>query len=299
MGGAMVVLPRKMWSSVAGISVLWAVGAVLLGWPHFSTPWRRRLAFASALAGLAALVVALNSEGSRASPTVVVFLMGTHYVTATAQASASLPFYLLSGVFLLLGFAGLALGDEIASALSRHFVLGATGLSLAITAVRFGLEKVAAPPFLTQLVGITWFAPVVGAFAYWNARAEERSFPSMLRSFALYAFAVRGAVFLLMLLATTHHLGSHYDVASLTLVENPITGQTHEFTSGSLAQLVSLAVLPQLVVWPIYTVAAGFIGAGLALALESSWQGSNPTGGSEASTQAPGAQAPLSVRGRP
>jgi hypothetical protein len=294
----MVVLPRKMWSSAAGICVLWAIGAALLGWPHFSVPWRRRLAVASALAGLLALGVALNTEGSRASPTVVVFLMGTHYVTATAQASASLPFYLLSGVFLLLGFAGLALGDEIASWLSQHFVPGATVLSLAITAVRFGLEKTAAPPFLTQLVGITWFAPVVGAFVYWNARAGERSFPKMLRSLALYAYAIRGTVFLLMLLATTRHLGSHYDIASLTVVENPLTGQTHQFTPGSLAQFTSLAVLPQLVVWPIYTIAAGFIGAGLAFALESAWQDSNPTRGPEANAHAPGPQEPLNARGR-
>jgi len=263
-----------MASAAASISLLWAVGGVLLGWPHFSVAWRRRLALAWGLAGLVTLGVALNTEGSRASPTVVVFLMGAHYVTATAQASASLPFYLMSGVFLLLGFAGLALGDEIALWLARHGLAGAILLSLVITALRFALEKTAAPPFLTQLVGVTWLAPVVGAFFFWGGRAERRTLPALVRSLAIYAFAVRSAVVLLMLLATSRRLGSHYDIASLTLVENPLTGATHEFTTGSLSQFLSLGVVPQLAVWPIYTVVAGLIGAGLARTLEASWQAS-------------------------
>ncbi len=296
----MVVLPRKMASAAASISLLWAVGTMLLGWPHFPAAWRRRLALSWGLAGLVALGIALNTEGSRASPTVVVFLMGAHYVTATAQASASLPFYLMSGVFLLLGFAGLALGDEIAHWLTRHGLAGAILLSLAITALRFALEKTAAPPFLTQLVGVTWLAPVVGAFFFWNGRAEGRTLTSLARSLATYAIAVRGAVSLLMLVATTRRLGSHYDVASLTLVENPLTGATHQFTPGSLTQFVNLALVPQLVVWPIYTVVAGLIGAGLAMTLEASWQRSKP----KAAPPAPSATAaeedqPISARGRP
>jgi hypothetical protein len=265
-----------MVSSIGSIPVLWAAGALLLGWSRLAPAWRRRIALIWGLAGLVSLVVALNTEGSRASPTIAVFLMGAPYVTATAQASASLPFYVLSGAFLLLGFAGLALGDEIAAWLNRHWLLGATLLSVAITALRFALEKTAAPPYLSQLVGVTWLAPVVGAFFFWSARAGDRRLPALLRPLAIYALAVRGSILLLMLLATTRHLGSHYDISPLTLVTNPLTGQTHEFAPGSLAQFVNLALIPQLAIWPIYTVAAGLLGAGIAKSLEASWRRSKP-----------------------
>lgn len=293
-----VVLRRKMVSSVLSISLLWGLGAALLGWPRFPAVWRRRIAFAWGLAGLVTLVVALNTEGSRASPTIAVFLMGAHYVTATAQASASLTFYVLSGALLLLGFAGIAMGDEVAAWSTRHWLAGAILLSLAITILRFALEKTAAPPFLTQLVGVTWLAPVVGAYLFWSARTEGRTFTAILRPLVLYAVAVRGAVLLLMIVATTRRLGSHYDVSSLTLVENPLTGQIHRFTPGGLAQIASLAVIPQLAVWPVYTVAAGLIGAGLAQVLEASWQGSKPKAPS-ITTPPEGEADAVSARGRP
>ncbi len=288
-----------MVSSALSISLVWGLGAALLGWPRFPAVWRRRIALAWGLAGLVSLVVALNTEGSRASPTIAVFLMGPHYVTATAQASASLTFYLLSGALLLLGFAGIATGDEVAAWSTRHWLAGAILLSLAITALRFALEKTAAPPFLTQLVGVTWLAPVVGACFFWSARAEGRTFAAVLRPLVLYAVAVRGAIFLLMIVATTRRLGSHYDVSSLALVENPLTGQIHRFTPGSLAQIASLAVIPQLAVWPVYTVAAGLIGAGLAQVLEASWRGSKSKAPTIPRTPAEGETEAVSARGRP
>ena len=288
-----------MVSSALSIAALWVLGGTLLGWSRFSPVWRRRVALACGLAGLASLVAALTAEGSRASPTIAVFLMGTHYVTATAQASASLPFYLLSGVFLLLGFAGLALSDKAAAGLNRHWLSFATIVGLALTALRFALEKTAAPPFLSQLVGVTWLAPVVGASFFLSLRGEARAFAVLLRSLALYAIAVRGAIFLLMLVATTRRLGSHYDVSPLTLVENPLTRQTHEFVPGSLAQIVGLALIPQLGVWPIYTVAAGLVGAGLALALVALWQASKATPTSLPGDPGSGEGEAISARGRP
>jgi hypothetical protein len=263
-----------MASAAISILLLWAVGGLLLGWSRFPAGWRRRIALAWGLAGLVSLVVALNTEGSRASPTLAVFLMGAPYVTATAQASASLPFYLLSGVFLLIGFTGLAIGDEIASWSARHTLAAATLLSLAITALRFALDKTAAPPWLAQVVGVTWLAPVVGAFVFWNADPQARTLATLLKGLSVYAVAVRGSILLLMLLATTRRLGSHYDVSAVTLVQNPLTGQAHAFASGSRAQFMNLAVIPQVAVWPLYTVAAGLVGAGLALALEASWRAS-------------------------
>lgn len=282
-----------MWTFAGSLPALWAVGAVLLSWPRFSGAWRRSVALAFGLAGLVFLVIALNTEGSSTSPSVAVFLMGTHYVTATAQASASLPLYLLSGVCLLLGFAGLAVGDALAGGLARHYLAGAILWSFAITALRFALEKTAAPPFLSQLVGVTWLAPVIGAFFFLCARSEGEGFRSVLRALVVYAFAVRGGILMLMLLVTTRRLGSHYDISRLTLVRNPLTERTHEFVAGSVSQFLSLAALPQLVAWPVYTVAAGLMGAGLAAMVETSWRHSKA-----APASAGGADPAVSERGR-
>lgn len=287
-----------MLSFAGSLLVLWGVGGVLLWWPRFSVAWRRTVALAFGLAGLVSLVVALNTEGSRASPTVAVFLMGAHYVTAIAQASASLPFYVLCAVFLLLGFAGLALGDEAAAFMARHYLASAVLLSLAITALRFALEKTAAPPFLAQLVGVTWLVPVVGAYFFWCARG--RGYGSIAGSLMAYALAVRSGVLLLMLLATARGLGSHYDVSPLTLVQNPFTGATHEFVSRSVAQFLSLAVVPQLVVWPAYTVVAGLLGAALAAVVEASWTRSRAADGARqgAPVAAPEGDETFNARGR-
>jgi len=86
-------------------------------------------------------------------------------------------------------------------------------------------------------------------------------------SLLVYGFVVRGAVAALNLVATTLRLGSHYDVSALVYIENPITGHWHHFDSGSLEQLFFLSIVPQLAIWPIYTVAMGMLGAFAALLL--------------------------------
>jgi hypothetical protein len=239
----------------------WAATAVLLWWPRLAGAERRKLAVLSSGAGLVALILAMGAEGFRESPTVAVFLLGTPYVTEKASASASLPYYVLTGVFLTLGFVGLALGDEEARVIVRRWLVGAIGLGWLVTALRFLLEKVAAPAIWTQAVGVTWMAPVVGAFFWVCLRAEGRGRRALLASLAVYAFAVRGAVALLMVAATSLRLGSHYDVSRVVLVYNPLTGRPYSFQAGSLEQIVNVALLPQLIVWPIYTVLAGLLGA--------------------------------------
>ena len=247
-------------TTVAGI---WAVGALLLSWPHLSPAWRRRLAVVSSAAGLPALLLAVNTEGLRESPTVGMFLMGTPYVIEKASASASLPYYTLTGVCLLLGFIGLAAGDEVAGWLRERWRLSAIGLSLLVTAVRLVLEKVAAPASWTQAVGVTWLAPLVGAYFALNLRAEGKGWGSLLRALLVYAFAVRGTLALLMFVATTLRLGSHYDVSSMVLVRDPFTPRVYAFQAGSAEQLLYLSTLPQLVVWPVYTILSGLLGAGM------------------------------------
>lgn len=253
--------------TVAG---LWLVASAMLWWGRLPGPWRRLLAILTSAAGLGFLVLAMRTEGLRESPTMAVFLLGTPYVTGQASASASLPYYLATSVCLLLGTLGLAVRDETARDLARRWLETAIVLSLLITAVRFGLEKVAAPPVWTRAVGVTWLAPVVGAFFALNLRAEGKGLRPLVKALLLYGIAVRGAVAALMVVASTLSLGSHYDVSPLVLIR--FAGSEYEFASGSFRQILLLAILPQIVVWPVYTVVVGLLGAGLALLVVPSWR---------------------------
>jgi hypothetical protein len=248
-----------------------AMAGVLLAWLHLPGPWRRWLALVSSAAGVISLVVAISTEGFRESPTVAVFLLGRPYVLANTSASASLPYYVLTGVLLLLGFAGLALGDEAARRYRQRPLVIAVLLSVLITVVRFLLEKAAAPASWTYAVGVTWIPLVVGAYLALRYRAEGRSFRAFVGALVAYAFLARGAVALLGAVATRWRLGSHYDVSPLTQVSNPMTGQVYSFVAGSAEQVMSLAVLPQLLAWPVYTLLTGLVGAGLVHLVVAAW----------------------------
>jgi hypothetical protein len=255
------------------LSVLgtWVLGATLLWWPRLSGAWRRKLAVLSSTAGLLCLILAMNTEGFRESPTMAVFLVGAPYVTERASASASLPYYVLTAICLLLGVAGLGVGDELARGLSRRWLATAVGLSVGIIALRFLLEKTAAPSSITQAVGITSLAPVVGAYFAVCLRSEAKGLRSVLGALLVYAVSVRGALAAFMILATTRRLGSHYDISPMTIVRNPFTGVLYTFEPGSLAQIVNVVLIPQLLVWPLYTLLTGLLGAWL---ISNVWRGS-------------------------
>jgi len=275
-----------MLPQVVALSSAWAVAAFLLAWPHLPGRWRHRLALACSVGAVVSLILAMSTEGFRESPTVAVFLMGRPYVLENTAASAGLPYYVVTGSLLLLGFAGMALGDDSARRLCRHPVAVAVAVSLLVTAVRFLLEKAAAPASWTHAVGITWIAPVVGAYLALCFRAEKRSFAYLLGALVVYAVVARGAVAALMVAATHWRLGSHYDVSPLTLVVNPVTGRTLSFAAGSAEQILKVALLPQLLAWPIYTVLAGLVGIALAYVLVFAW-GRSGTGSDEVARPAP------------
>ena len=69
---------------------------------------------ASSAAGLAFLVAGTVAEGSRETATTSIVVLGPTYLTATASASASLHFYVLTAVCLFLGFVGLLLAVPLA-----------------------------------------------------------------------------------------------------------------------------------------------------------------------------------------
>ena len=246
-----------------------AAAAAVLWWGRLPGTWRRGLALLTSVLGLLFLVAALRTEGHREAATTAVVILGPVYVTDQATAAESLRYYVMTGLCLLLGTAGLAVSDETARRLGSRWMLTAIVLSLLVTAARFGLEKAAAPASWTRPMGVTWLPAIVGAFFAVNANREGRSLGAVARALYVYGLVVRGAVALLMVVATTWRLGSHYDVSALVNVKNPLTGQWHEFAPGSVDQLLFLGVLPQLVFWPVYTVVVGILGAALARLLVS------------------------------
>ena len=247
------------------VLAVWATAAALLYWPRLSGPWRRTLALATSAAGLVFLILALSSQGLRESASTAVFLMGRPYVTEQVSATASLPYYVATALCLLLGTAGLALSEDAVRVVRERWLATAIVLSLAVTATRFWLEKVAAPPAWCHAMGVTWLAPVVGAYFALNLRREGKGKAALLSVLLLYGLAVRGAVAALMVAASTLRLGSHYDVSALVRVQNPLNGRLYDFAPGSFNQVWNVGVIPQLAVWPVYTVLAGLLGAALAL----------------------------------
>lgn len=248
---------------VAIVAVVWAVAALVLWWGRLPAPGRRTLALLTSAAGLVFLMLAINTEGIRESPTVAVFLLGTPSVVEQVSASASLPYYVLTAACLLLGTAGLAVRDDVAQRMERRWMASAVGLSLAVTLLRFALEKAAAPSSWTYAVGIVWLIPVVGAWFALNLRTTWRTVGALAGSLLVYALTVRGFVASLMIVATTLRLGSHYDVSQFVRV--PFRGHVYEYAPGSFAQILELALVPQLVFWPPFTLAAGLLGAALTL----------------------------------
>jgi hypothetical protein len=250
---------------VAMVLGVWAAGAALLWWGRMPGTWRRALALFTSAAGLVFLILALNTQGLRESATTAVFLVGRPYVTEQVSASASLPYYVATALCLLLGTAGLAVSDNAARRFRDRWLATAVVLSLAVTATRFWLEKVAAPPAWSYAVGITWLAPLVGAFFAFSLRREGKGVAALVAALLVYGVAVRTAVAALMVMASTLRLGSHYDVSALVAVRNPFTGRLYEFVPGSFSQVWNVGVIPQMAVWPVYTLVAGLLGAGLAL----------------------------------
>jgi hypothetical protein len=250
-------------SSVISAPLFWGAATVLLWWGRLPVEWRRGIALASSAVGLITLMLALNTEGQREAPTTAEFLLSGRYVTGHVSASASLPYYVITGVCLLLGTAGLVVPDHQARRLDDHWFAGAVLLSFVVTALRFGLEKVAAPTSWTHAIGITWLGPIVGAYFVVHLRERGQTMGVLALRLAAYALLVRSAVTLLMVVATRYRLGSHYDLSGFTKVRVPILGEVHNFEPGSWAQIAFLGAVPQLTFYVAYTVAMGLVGAGL------------------------------------
>jgi hypothetical protein len=247
----------------ATISFAWALAVLMHWWPRLSAAWRLRASVATSAAGLGFLVAAVQAEGLRESALTSVVLVGPATLTATASASASLYYYVLTAVCLLLGFAGLAFGEPLSRWLSTRLLVSSVGVAWLVTLVRFLLEKSAAPPFLVQATGVTWLAPVAGAYFATGLPHDRPDLRAVLRTLVLYAFLVRGFVALVGVVATRLGLGTHYDASAVTSVAT-LSGHSFSFVPGSWRQVVWLTLVPQIGVWPVFTVVVGMLGGALA-----------------------------------
>jgi hypothetical protein len=253
------------WVSVLTALVVWSVAAVVLIWGRLPGSRRRAIALVTSALGLVMLMVALSAQGRREAMTTGQFLIGSEYVTGHVSASASLRYYVITAVCLLLGTAGLALPDHAARRLDRHIVAVAIALSLLVTGLRFALEKVAAPETWAYAVGIIWLGPVVGAVFFLRAREEGKGWRAILGPLLAYAVASRGAVALLIVVATALGLGSHYDLSAVKHLR--AWGHDYWFQPSSLPQILYLGVIPQVTFWVAYTVLTGLAGAAVVAVL--------------------------------
>ncbi len=246
------------------IALAWALAVLMHWWPRLPGAWRRRVSVATSAAGIAFLVAAVRAEGLRESALTSVVLFGPATLTATASASASLYYYVLTAACLLLGFAGLAFSEPLSRWLSPRWLVSSVAVAWLVTVVRFLLEKSAAPALLVQVLGVTWLAPVAGAYFATGLPPARPAAKPLVRALLGYAFLVRGFVALVGVVATHFGLGSHYDVSAVTSVPVALTGDVYGFVPGSWRQALWLTLVPQLVFWPAFTVLAGMLGATLA-----------------------------------
>ena len=252
------------------IALAWSVAVLLHWWPRLDAAWRVRVSVATSAAGIGFLFAAVEAEGRRESALTSMVLMGPATLTATASASASLYYYVLTATCLLLGFAGLALGEPLSRWLAPRWLATSVAVAWMVTLMRFLLEKSAAPALLVQALGVTWLAPVAGAYLATGLLPGQSGWRPVLRALAVYAFLVRGFVALAGIAATQLGLGSHYDVSSVTSVPVHLTGGVYHFVPGGWRQALWLTLVPQLVVWPVFTVVAGWMGAKIAVVMDRS-----------------------------
>ncbi len=247
---------------------IWAAAGALLAWGALPARWRLVLSVSLSLTGLVFLVLATSTEGFRETQATTKFLVGPPQVTDLASASASLPYYVLTAVCLLLGSLGVVASDALAQSLARRFLLWAVALSVLVIAVRFLLEKAAAPASWVLPFGVFWLPPVVGAWFYYHLglRKEAGRLVKLAGLLLAYGVMVRAVVVLFYLVATRLHLGSHYDLSSLRWIQSP-WGTAYSFEPGSMRQILFLAVVPQFLVWPLFTVLSGLLGAAMVWAI--------------------------------
>ena len=162
--------------------------------------------------------------------------------TATALASASLTYYVLTAACLSLGFAGLVFGDRLSRWLVPRFLLSSVAIAWLLTIVRFLLEKSAAPPSSCASSGSPGWRPSLAPTSPAASQASRASGIAsrdrwrLTRSWSAGSSPPSGVT------ATLERLGSHYDVSGVTAVRLALTDIVYSFEPGSAVQLLWLTI---------------------------------------------------------
>ena len=241
----LLILGFSLWSLVA-----W----VVLGWRHHPQVLRTWIARGLLTGVFISLVVApfLDGQYSRQA---ILFIAGPNaYEVETIQRSFT--FLALGiGLALLAFYAATRWGDRLPleGPLGRTFKL-----TLAVLFLRVYVEKLGVPPYFAMLIGIIWLVLPLAIFFALEAskRGSQARFWVWLFS---YAFGIRVLILVIMLVVTTFQLETHFDNSSVTAFT--VFGERLEVEAGSWEQYLNLMIIPQLVLWPVVTLAAGlFLG---------------------------------------
>jgi len=117
-------------------------------------------------------------------------------------------------------------------------------------------------PWVLASWGIAWLV-----LEWPHLAGRARRLAPLVPGLYLYGLSTRAVVAVVVTGATLLGLGTHYDLSALTRVVDPLTGAELRFEGGSATQALRLGVGPQLLFWPLYTVAAGLAGTAVASAL--------------------------------
>jgi hypothetical protein len=253
---------------LAILAVVWMAVALFFWWGDLPARARRVIALAVSTAGLVFLVLGLRAAGERHTFFTGSLLLGPHYLSEVESASAGLRYYVMTAVCLLLGTVGLALPERMTQRIGSHMVQVAVGLSIFLTVVRFALEKAAAPESWIAAAGITWLPPLVGACFALRKEGQAWTWREVARDLFRYGILSRVFVALVYLAASGLQLRTHYDLShALLRVDLPFTKRYFLLPPMSWRQLLGVVIIPQLVVWPLYTVVAGLVGGWMAVLL--------------------------------
>src|SRR5262245_19971258 len=143
----------------------------------------------------------------------------------------------------------LAAGGEVPSSLGAAIGYALLG-ALLVPVAGFTASKLGAGSQSFTTFGVFIVASIAGAIIAW------RGWPALGRTLLAYGLAARIPVAIVMLIAMLGDWGTHYDVAPPNFP-----------AMGPFQKWLLIGLLPQMTIWIWYTIAAGALFGGIALAV--------------------------------
>ena len=106
-------------------------------------------------------------------------------------------------------------------------------ISLFLTPIRFGLEKIGLPDYAIFIIGLLWLT--IGFSIYWGIKSykQKNSLLILLFSLLIYSPISRIPVFILWWITKTYNLGTHYNI-----FDNWIQALVGQLFYGTLVQTI-------------------------------------------------------------